>query len=342
VSETARVRVIYPLQAGRIVLRTEADWNRDVEAARVTTDGTWHEFRLQVAGHWLYFKPVLVDPEGAARWSKGENHLVLAGGDEALDVYPWFFEEASCSVCELMTAAADRDGLEHRYRVFLPAGYTENTLERYPVLYMHDGQNLFFKEEAFLGNTWRTEETLRVLDTMNALEKLIVVGIHPNEREREYTKPGYEAYGRFLVEVLKPRIDAAYRTLAGPQHTAAMGSSLGGVASFHLGWQWPGVFGRVACLSSTFGWRDDLMERVAREPKRDIAIYLDSGWPGDNYEATRAMRDHLIDRGFRPGKDLMYLAFPHSQHNEGAWSARSHIPLQFLFGRTPAARPRTV
>jgi hypothetical protein len=61
------------------------------------------------------------------------------------------------------------------------------------------------------------------------------------------------------------------------------------------------VFGKIACLSSTFTYRDNLLERVSAEPKRKIRIYLDSGWPGDNYEATRSMRDRLIWKGYRPG-----------------------------------------
>src|SRR5204862_137756 len=83
---------------------------------------------------------------------------------------------------------------------------------------------------------------------MNAIEEVIVVGIYPNERMTEYTLPGYEDYGRFLVETLKPLVGAKYRTLSGPTDTAVMGSSLGGVVSFYLGWQWPDVFGKVACL----------------------------------------------------------------------------------------------
>ena len=98
--------------------------------------------------------------------------------------------------------------------------------------------------------------------------------------------PGYEDYGRFLAETLKPLIDAKYRALPGPTDTAVMGSSLGGVVSFYLAWRWPEIFGKAACLSSTFTYRDNLLERVAEEPKRDLKIYLDSGWPGDNYEAT--------------------------------------------------------
>jgi len=76
-----------------------------------------------------------------------------------------------------MPPPASPSGGEHRFRVFLPPGYHENTLERYPVLYMHDGHNLFFKEEAFAGNTWRTDEVLNMLDKMNAIEEAIVVGI---------------------------------------------------------------------------------------------------------------------------------------------------------------------
>src|ERR1044071_1653783 len=108
---------------------------------------------------------------------------------------------------------------------------------------------------------------------MSAIEEVIVVGIHPGDRMNEYTQPGYEDYGRFLVETLKPLIDTKYRTLSDPATTAAMGSSLGGVVSFYLGWQWPDVFGSVASLSSTFTFRDDLLERVSTEPKRALQIY---------------------------------------------------------------------
>jgi pimeloyl-ACP methyl ester carboxylesterase len=149
----------------------------------------------------------------------------------------------------------------------------------------------------------------------------------------DYTAPGFEAYGRFLVETLKPTIDAEYRTLPGPRTTAVMGSSLGGVVSFHLAWQWPHVFGKAACLSSTFGWRDALRQRVLTEPKRPIELYLDSGWPQDNYEVTRDMRTLLIERGWVEGRDLLYFAFPQAAHDERHWAMRSHLPFQFFFGR---------
>ena len=344
------IRVIYPTDGARIALRTEHDWDTNIEAidrnGRTVagigdpgrsndsrTGGAW-EFLIETERPYFYFKPVLLREDGA-QWSRGENFLAVATSGASLEVHPYFREDTHCSVCELMPPLASASGREHRFRVFLPPGYYENTLKKYPVLYMHDGHNLFFTEEAFVGNTWRADEVLNMLDKMNAIEEVIVVGIHPNDRMSEYTLPGYEEYGRFLVETLKPLIDAKYRTLAGPANAAVMGSSLGGVVSLYLAWQWPEVFGKVACLSSTFTFRDDLLERISLEAKRKIRIYLDSGWPGDNYEATRSMRDRLIWKGYRPGSELFYLAFPEAKHEENAWAARSPIPLQFLFGKFP-------
>jgi predicted alpha/beta superfamily hydrolase len=332
------IRVVYPTDGGRIALRTEVDWDSNIEASSIAQYGCVSEFLVQTDRPYFYFKPVFIHDDGA-QWSRGENFLAIATSGAPVEIHPYFREETRCSVCELMPPLASPSGAQHRFRVFLPPGYYENTLKKYPVLYMHDGHNLFFKEEAFVGNTWRTDEVLGMLDKMNAIEEVIVVGIHPNDRISEYTSPGYEGYGRFLVETLKPLIDAKYRTLTDPLNTAVMGSSLGGVVSFYLGWQWPDVFGKVACLSSTFAYRDNLLERIFAEPKRKIRIYLDSGWPADNYEPTRSMRDRLIWKGYRPGSELFYLAFPQAKHDENAWAARSPIPFQFLFGKLPMFGP---
>jgi predicted alpha/beta superfamily hydrolase len=326
------IRVIYPQERGRIALRTEDDWDVNVEA--VGWNGRTTKFQIETERPYFYFKPVLVS-DGTTMWSQGENCLAVATSGAPLEIHPYFKEDTHCSVCELMPPLASPSGFPHRFRVFLPPGYYENTLKHYPVLYMHDGHNLFFKEEAFVGNTWRTDEVLKMLDKMNAIEEVIVVGIFPHDRMTEYSMPGYEDYGRFLVETLKPLIDSKYRTLSGPKSTAVMGSSLGGVVSFYLGWQWPDVFGSIGCLSSTFAYRDNLLDRVSAGPKRKIRIYLDSGWPGDNYEATRSMRDRLIWKGYRVGSELFYLAFPEAKHDENAWAARSPIPFQFLFGKVP-------
>ncbi len=140
------------------------------------------------------------------------------------------------------------------------------------------------------------------------------------------------------MEELKPAIDASYRTLPGPESTAVMGSSLGGVVSFYLAWEYPEVFGMAACMSSTFGFRDDLRERVAAEAKRPVRFYLDSGWPQDNYEVTRDLRMRLLGRGYEEGRDLHYLAFPEALHSERHWRCGRTSRSSCLFGgpRRPA------
>ncbi|HEV8199874.1 MAG TPA: alpha/beta hydrolase-fold protein [Candidatus Polarisedimenticolia bacterium] len=329
--------VHYPSGPGRLALRAEPDWEKDIAPSRSDPARGRYEFRLPAEGPFLYFKPVVHDERGL-HWALGENSLALASAAAPTVVYPYFFEEPGCTEC----AVAERrsrdagDGAQQdawRFRVFLPPGYHENTLARYPVAYMQDGQNLFFPEESFGGAHWRVRETLEALDSMSLIRKAIVVGVYPRDRMRDYTRPGYEAYGRFLVRELKPWIDATYRTLPGPEETAVLGSSLGGVVSFYLAWEHPQVFGMAGCLSSTFGWQDDLLARVASEPRRKVRFYLDSGWPRDNYEVTRAMRDRLAARGYRPGHDLFHLAYPEAKHDERAWAGRLHVPFQWFFQR---------
>jgi predicted alpha/beta superfamily hydrolase len=325
------VRVRYPLRSGRLVLRVEPDWETDVEPVDADPAAGRYEFRLALDRPFAYCKPVVRDG-GAVHWSRGENYLLLPRGSAAREIHPFFFEEPGCSQCGLAERRSSEPGRTHRFRVFLPGGYHENELESFPVVFMQDGQNLFFPEESSGGAHWRVAETLALLDSMSLIRRVIVVGVYPQDRTRDYTSPGYEAYGRFLIEDLKAWIDATYRVLPGPEHTAVVGSSLGGVVSFYLAWQWPQQFGRAACLSSTFGWRDDLAERVVAEPRRDVCFYLDSGWPHDNYEVTRGMRDRLLGRGWAAGRDLLHLAYPEARHDERAWGSRLHVPLQFFFG----------
>jgi len=330
------IHVFYPRTEGHIVVRTDHEWERNVDPVGVSDDGTNHVFRIETDRPWFYFKPFLVVGDETIP-SRTANYLAIMNVVDERHVHPHFYEDTAPSVRERVEIPSDITE-KHAFRVFTPPGYYENTIERYPVLYMQDGPNLFFPQEAFAGEHWRVPETLLTLDSMNLIRKTVVVGIYPNERIDEYTKPGYEEYAQFLVNDLKPFIDSSYRTLKDPHNTAVMGSSLGGVVSFYIAWQHPDVFGKAACMSSTFGFRDDLMQRVMTEEKRPIQIYLDSGWPEDNYEATRSMRDLLVRRGYEFGVDLLYFAFPEADHNEREWGMRSHIPYQFFFGRGAVRR----
>jgi hypothetical protein len=85
-------------------------------------------------------------------------------------------------------------------------------------------------------------------------------------------------------------------------------------------------------MSSTFSFKDNLIERVLSEPKREVRFYLDSGWPNDNYEVTIAMATALVSRGWRYGRDIIHLCFPRAAHSEEAWGVRLHLPAQMFNG----------
>jgi hypothetical protein len=138
------------------------------------------------------------------------------------------------------------------------------------------------------------------------------------------TSPGYEAIALSLAEEVVPEAERRLRVGKTRRHRSVWGSSLGGVVSFYSVWQHPEVFGVAVCMSSTFSHRDDLIERVLSEPTRDVAFYLDSGWPGDNYEVTVGMAMALV-------------GFPRAEHDETAWGLRLHLPMQFLNGAVARA-----
>lgn len=332
-SDTFSVRVVYPRSKGELVLRSELDWDRDLRPERVDEAAQRAEFRLTSERSYLEYKPCLRDGASLA-WCVGTNKLALRGATN--DVYPSFHSGLRGRISERVAFPSQRLGRELTLRVYLPPGYSENTLKRYPVVYMQDGQNLFFPAEAFLGREWQVDETLDRLDEMNVIDQMLVVGLDSNERMRDYTEPGVEAYGRALVEELVPWVDSELRTLSGPRNTAILGSSLGGVAAFYVAWRWPERFGLAGCLSSTFGYQDELLARVraeGRAGREGLRLYLDSGWPNDNYEVTLSLAAALIEAGFGLGRDLVHLAYPLAQHDERAWSSRLHVPLQLFSGK---------
>jgi predicted alpha/beta superfamily hydrolase len=330
------LRVAYPAGRGRVVLRTESDWEKDIEPDAVSDDGNTSTFTVRADQPFLYFKSCLVS-DGAAHWSMGPNKLLLMAEEDQRISYPFFQSPEQGRFSPLMefpSAILDRT---HRLRVHLPPGYEENTLATYPVAFMQDGQNLFFPDEAFLGHDWEVGETSQTLRKMSAVEDFVIVGIHSGDRMREYTSPGYETYARSLAEEIVPEAERRLRIGHDRRHRSVWGSSLGGVVSFYTVWQHPEVFGVGVCMSSTFSHKDNLLERVLNEPARDVAFYLDSGWPGDNYETTMAMAMALVSRGWRYGVNLLHLCFPRAEHDETSWGMRLHLPMQFLNGAVARA-----
>src|SRR4029453_571266 len=188
------LRVRYPAGEGRVVLRTEQDWDRDLEPVFVQGGGEAPTFSPEPKKPFLSLKPFPRGGDGRVLWSVGPDMLLLMTSDSVADVFPYFEGEAAGSFTRLVEIESKILGRMQRLRAYLPPGYQQNPLRRFPVVYMQDGKNLFFPEDAFLGRDWQVDEALSLLDEMNAVDRVVVVGIHSDDRMRDYTKPGYEAY----------------------------------------------------------------------------------------------------------------------------------------------------
>lgn len=230
--------------------------------------------------------------------------------------------------------------------IYLPPGYDDDRQRRYPVLYMHDGQNLFDPETAFVrGQHWRLGEMADMLICEGRVEPLIIVGVNHTgaTRVQEYT-PSRDPriggglarhYGRLLTEELKPFIDGTYRTLSDRARTGLGGSSLGGLSTMYLGLRHADVFGRLAVLSPSVWWgRQIILRHVAQlRAKPDTRVWLDMGTAESRtgLADARKLRAALVKAGWREDVDLAYTEVPGGTHSEGAWAQRVGDVLQFLY-----------
>ena len=219
--------------------------------------------------------------------------------------------------------------------VWLPAGYNQNISKKYPVLYMHDGQNLIDPKTSFTGKDWQVDETVTRLIKEYKMKEIIVVGIYNNEdRLEEYSdSENGDNYARFITEELKPFVDSEYRTLADNKNTAIMGSSMGGLASFLIAWKHPEVFSMAGCMSSSFYYNDNKVFKMLDEytgPKKHIKFYIDHG--EDGLIRGQKMFCKLTQMGYVIGSDLDYFYARSAEHNETEWAKRLERPLIFFFG----------
>ncbi|MEN9936509.1 MAG: hypothetical protein RLZZ387_3088 [Chloroflexota bacterium] len=233
--------------------------------------------------------------------------------------------------------------------VYLPPDYDE-TDARYPVVYMHDGQNLFDETTSFAGE-WRADEALDALTRKG--RPAIAVGI-PNMGERridEYSPfvaqdgrgGSGNAYVSFIVDTLKPYIDRSFRTRSDREHTGVLGSSMGGLISLYAMYRRPDVFGFAGVLSPAFWFAEDaIFPFVDGLGQLRGRVYLDTGLAEDDdtVERARRMRQLLLRKGYRPGRRFRYLEVAGAGHNEAAWAARLPDILTFLLpGRDAPAAP---
>jgi len=238
--------------------------------------------------------------------------------------------------------------------VYLPPGYRRFSSTRFPVLYLHDGQNVFDAATSFAGVEWGVDETAERLIHRRLIEPLIIVAVANigEERVHEYAPtPGViepkdhprirsrglaPIYGQFLIEELKPFIDKKYRTKPDAEFTGLGGSSLGGLATLAMGIFYSEVFTRLIVMSPSIWWDDYAIFRLVGilGKKPPLKIWLDTGTDEPGWELVRDLRNYLIDKGWQLGVDFSYLEVKGANHSEAAWAMRVEPALRFLFPRT--------
>ena len=254
--------------------------------------------------------------------------------------------------------------LDRKVEVWLPPQYFEQPEARFPVLYMHDGQNLF-KPRPRTYPGWQVAENISALAAKNTLTPPLVVGLWntPNRlgdylpakpvqtlSGQEYLKAYLrnarwrvnqvvsDLYLRWIVEVVKPFIDANYRTKRSAANTCLMGSSMGGLISLYALCEYPQVFSGAGCLSTHWPFLGDSFLEYLEEklpPPTEHKLYFDYGTEGIDaeYAPWQEKMDALALRhAYTPGQNYLSLIFPGESHHERFWAGRLHIPLTFFFG----------
>lgn len=226
--------------------------------------------------------------------------------------------------------------------VYLPPSYA-HTSRRYPVLYMHDGQNLFDRATSF-GDEWEVDQTLE--SAADEGLEAIVVGL-PNigpERLNEYSpwmdrrhKQGGKGnkYVDWIIHTVKPLIDRDFRTRTDREGTGIAGSSMGGLISLYAFFKHPQVFGFTGVMSPALWFAGrSIYPFVQERPFTPGRIYLDVGTSEGSEELhdVRRMKEILTQKGYKTGHDLMFIVEMGGAHNERAWARRLRRELHFLLG----------
>jgi predicted alpha/beta superfamily hydrolase len=236
--------------------------------------------------------------------------------------------------------------------VYLPPGYSRFSRKRYPVLYMHDGQNVFDATTAFAGVEWGVDETAERLIRGGAIEPLIIVAVANmgEDRIHEYapTRGAIDSkrkkrsrglarlYAEFLIEELKPYIDKKYPTRREAEFTGLGGSSLGGLVTLAIGILYPHVFTRLMVMSPSIWWDDFAIYRLidSIQQKPPLKIWLDTGTAEPGWQQARELRNRLGEKDWKTHRDLEYMEAAKANHTEAAWAARVEPALRFLFPAT--------
>lgn len=224
--------------------------------------------------------------------------------------------------------------------VYLPPNYKASD-KSYPVIYMHDGQNLFDAKTSYAGE-WKVDEALNALNKEKGIG-FIVVGIENTgiERMNEYSPWVHKRYGggsgdryvNMIVSELKPKIDNEFRTKKGPENTAIIGSSMGGLISYYAGLKHPDVFGKVGALSTSFWFSKEVKTFTKKygNLSNTKLFLLVGGKEGGGMDTDMVeMEKIILETGFN-SNFLTSKLVPEAKHNEAFWSSEFKEVVTWLF-----------
>lgn len=228
-------------------------------------------------------------------------------------------------------------------KVYLPRGYDQNTWKRYPVIYMHDGENVFYPSvSGYSGVGWDADLAATKEISQGRMRECIIVALNSTaNRTREYLPPednysgqGFgNVYANFLKYDVKAKIDAEFRTLTNRANTATVGSSSGGLITTYLGWA-TNVFGLIGPFSPAYLISPNFNQRINSEPKQPLRIFTETGTVGspeiDILPDTWTVLDYFLKDGYVPNVDLVSRIGCGQDHSEGSWASWLPECFQFL------------
>jgi len=281
------------------------------------------------------------------------EYTVAAWGDTSPNANaPWLSEEykplaatGTLRRLQVRGGVGTAAGKARELLVWLPPGYDDaaSATVTYPVLYLHDGQNLFQKHSGIPAE-WGADETATALIQQKAIRPLIIVGVPHSGMTRiaEYSPPGAgpaakalgEQHVAWLMSEVMPRVERAFRVKTGAANTAIGGSSMGGLISLYAAGSHPEVFGLVLAESPslTFGdgswWRTGLLKYPAAG-KTYLGV---GGQEGRTPEAlVGAVKEYEAGLKAKGSANTKLVIQPEAQHTETAWASRLPEALRYLF-----------
>ena len=278
------------------------------------------------------------NPPGGGNYLTADDDFYVQDGN----VFP-YQPPAAVSTPQIVTAHIDSTAQNIAGRdihIYTPRGYVQNTTKRYPVVYFHDGQNVFDPGGMF--GSWSADATATREIGQGRVRETILVAIDNDGANRipEYQPPNdsylgtqgrADAYASFVINNVRPYVDTHYRTLNDPANTLTIGSSLGGLVALYLGREFT-TFGKVGAFSAAWWISPNYVAQVNAGTKKPLRVYLDFGTsePVDDWNNALAMYDTHLAHSYTASGDVTFAAGCGQSHNETAWAARLPAALRYL------------